>query len=69
MSKFEYAPFNGGYDELAVSKEKYTKEHHTDLIKALRCLDPQWQQSVRMCGIEQKEDDTYGRNKGMSGMR
>lgn len=26
MSKFEYENFFGGYDELAVSKEKYTKE-------------------------------------------
>lgn len=26
MSKFDYDYFFGGYDELAVSKEKYTKE-------------------------------------------
>lgn len=26
MSKFDYGIFYGGYDELAVSKEKYTKE-------------------------------------------
>lgn len=27
MSKFDYSTFYGGDDELAVSKEKYTKEH------------------------------------------
>ncbi len=26
MSKFEYDSFHGGYDDFAVSKEKYTKE-------------------------------------------
>lgn len=33
MSKFEYGIFYGGYDTLAVSKEKYTKEQATEIAK------------------------------------
>ena len=33
MSKFDYDIFLGGYDELAVSKEKYTKEEAIDIAK------------------------------------
>ena len=33
MSKFDYDVFIGGYDELAVSKEKYTKEQAVELAK------------------------------------
>lgn len=33
MSKFDYLPFVGGYDELAVSKEKYTKEQAIEIAK------------------------------------
>lgn len=33
MSKFEYDTFYGGYDILAVSKEKYTKEEAIELAK------------------------------------
>jgi len=33
MSKFNYANFYGGYDTLAVSKEKYTKEQAIDIAK------------------------------------
>ena len=31
MSKFDYGTFVGGYDEFAVSKEKYTKEQAIQL--------------------------------------
>lgn len=34
MSKFDYAGFYGGYDELAVSKERYTKEQAIEIAKA-----------------------------------
>lgn len=34
MSKFDYANFTDGYDELAVSKEKYTKEEAIEIAKA-----------------------------------
>lgn len=33
MSKFDYASFFGGYDEFAVSKEKYTKEQAIEIAK------------------------------------
>lgn len=33
MSKFDYLTFYGGYDELAVSKEKYTKEQAIEIAK------------------------------------
>lgn len=33
MSKFDYAIFYGGYDSLAVSKEKYTKEEAIEIAK------------------------------------
>lgn len=34
MSKFEYEHFYGGYDDFAVSKEKYTKEQAIKLYCA-----------------------------------
>lgn len=33
MSKFEHCGFRGGYDDYAVSKEKYTKEEAIDIYK------------------------------------
>lgn len=33
MSKFDYSTFNGGADELAISKEKYTKEQAIEIAK------------------------------------
>lgn len=33
MSKFDYEIFYGGYDILAVSKEKYTKEQAIEIAK------------------------------------
>ncbi len=33
MSKFDYCGFCGGYDQLAVSKEKYTKEQAINIAK------------------------------------
>ena len=33
MSKFEYASFYGGYDEVAVSKEKFSKEEAIEIAK------------------------------------
>lgn len=33
MSKFDYEPFVGGYDTLAVSKEKYTREQAIEIAK------------------------------------
>ena len=33
MSKFDYDIFYGGYDELAVSKEKHTKEEAIEIAK------------------------------------
>lgn len=33
MSKFDYARFYGSYDELAVNKEKYTKEQAIEIAK------------------------------------
>lgn len=33
MSRFEYENFYGGYDDFAVSKEKYTKEQAIALYK------------------------------------
>lgn len=33
MSKFEYLSFYGGYDDFAVSKEKYTKEQAIEFYK------------------------------------
>ena len=33
MSKFDYANFYGGYDCLAVSKEKYTREEAIEIAK------------------------------------
>ena len=33
MSKFDYALFVGGFDELAVSKERYTKEQAIEIAK------------------------------------
>lgn len=33
MSKFDYCSFYGGYDQLAVSKEKYTKEQAIEIAK------------------------------------
>lgn len=34
MSKFDYSIFCGGYDDLAVSKEKYTKEQAIEIAKS-----------------------------------
>ena len=34
MSKFDYSIFCGGFDELAVSKEKYTKKEAIEIAKA-----------------------------------
>lgn len=31
MSKFDYSGFYGGYDELAVSKGKYTREQAIEI--------------------------------------
>jgi hypothetical protein len=31
MSKFDYCSFSGGYDDIAVSKEKYTKEQAIEI--------------------------------------
>ena len=33
MSKFDYCTFHGGYDDLAISKEKYTREQAIDMAK------------------------------------
>jgi hypothetical protein len=33
MSKFDYDTFDGGYDSLAISKEKYTKEEAIKIAK------------------------------------
>lgn len=33
MSKFDYAIFYGGYDELAVSKQRYTKEEAVKIAR------------------------------------
>lgn len=33
MSKFDYCSFIGGYDSLAVSKEKYSKEEAIEIAK------------------------------------
>lgn len=33
MSKFDYSRFYGGYDELAVSKEKYTREQAVEIAR------------------------------------
>jgi hypothetical protein len=33
MSKFDYEYFHSGYDDFAVSKEKYTKEQAVELYK------------------------------------
>lgn len=33
MSKFDYESFYGGYDNFAVSKEKYTKEQAIEIAK------------------------------------
>lgn len=33
MSKFDYGIFYGGYDKLAVSKERYTKEEAIEIAK------------------------------------
>lgn len=33
MSKFDYMRFNGGFDDLAVSKEKYSKEEAIKIAK------------------------------------
>lgn len=33
MSKFDYGIFYGGYYDLAVSKEKYTKEEAIEIAK------------------------------------
>lgn len=33
MSKFDYSIFYGGYDELAMNKEKYTKEQAIEIAK------------------------------------
>lgn len=33
MSKFDYASFCGGYDDLAVSKERYTKEQAVEIAR------------------------------------
>lgn len=35
MSKFDYAIFVGGYDDLAVSKEKYSKDKVYPLSRTL----------------------------------
>ena len=35
MSKFDYGTFFGGYDNFAVSKEKYTKEQAIELYGML----------------------------------
>lgn len=37
MSKFEYESFVGGYDECAVSKEKFTKEEAIEIFKKEYC--------------------------------
>ena len=39
MSKFNYNIFVGGYDELAVSKEKYTKEQAIKIAKKEICYN------------------------------
>ena len=36
MSKFEYESFYGGYDDFAVSKEKFTKEQAIEMYKQAR---------------------------------
>ena len=33
MSKFDYSSFYGGYDAVAVSKEKYTREQAIEIAK------------------------------------
>lgn len=33
MSKFDYGRFYGGYDDIAVSKEKYNKEEAIEIAK------------------------------------
>lgn len=33
MSKFDYELFYGGYDNIAISKEKYTKEQAIEIAK------------------------------------
>lgn len=40
MSKFDYAIFYGGYDNFAVSKEKYTKEQAIELYR-IECNNTQ----------------------------
>lgn len=37
MSKFEYASFYGGYDNFAVSKQKFTKEEAIEIAKKELC--------------------------------
>jgi hypothetical protein len=37
VSKFEYESFVGGYDECAVSKEKFTKEEAIEIFKKEYC--------------------------------
>lgn len=44
MSKFTYEVFYGGYDALAVSKERYTKEQAIEIAKEELChpIDEEW---------------------------
>ncbi len=37
MSKFEYGSFYGGYDNFAVSKQKFTKEEAIEIVKKELC--------------------------------
>jgi hypothetical protein len=37
MSKFEYGSFYGGYDNFAVSKQKFTKEEAIEIAKKELC--------------------------------
>lgn len=48
MSKFDYSIFYGGFDELAVSKEKYTKKEAIEIAKAELELE-QWRKPYYLC--------------------
>ena len=59
MSKFEYGTFFGGYDNFAVSKEKYTKEQAIELY----CVEHSIPKDTKIAVIDAFVRHRVGRNE------
>ena len=59
MSKFEYGTFSGGYDNFAVSKEKYTKEQAIELY----CVEHSIPKDTKIAVVDAFVRHRVGRNE------